>query len=569
MLKRISLAILVFLLLLSAVVACDNADIGVTETTDSVTEPRNEEQQTTAPVTDAGDEGLDEALYGWFDFGGALYLRDRFEVGSLDTIAISMAKNEIEGFQYVMASGVEHNDLRCEISTLTDGNGNTLTGTVYVVKNIYVNKADAVHYRGYTPEVLVEQDHAYWGGSFDLKPNQAQTIYVQYKTDADTVPGTYTGKLEIRSGDTVVCGGEVSVTVWNIYYDEKTECISNVGCWAMAPGTPLEDYLPEGVPVLDISLNPEMYLTYYDFLLENRLSGPWLPFEDGVMDEQAEAYLNNPRVKLLSIGIDSPIFKKYLPQTIYAKAEAEEWLNKLCITTYDEPSEQHWVDHIVYKANQINVIFPTKPHLNPFCVNVGKDGKNILEQFAEISTLHCPHVDMVEGEILETIKTLKARGDTMLWYTCYNDSANTINVLACTPGTEKRQLFWQQYQHDIDGFLYWSAVYWQNVGNIWAADYDEQSGFPSTIDPHTTEGVLVYWDYETGMPLGGLGLESIRDGVEDFQLLSMAEALLGREATLPYVERLTTNIHTWTKDPAELMQVRNELAALVEAALTV
>jgi hypothetical protein len=205
--------------------------------------------------------------------------------------------------------------------------------------------------------------------------------------------------------------------------------------------------------------------------------------------------------------------------------------------------------------------------MNPFFVNVEKDGKNILEQFAEISTLHCPHVNMVEGEILETIKTLKERGDTILWYTCYNGDVTTINALASMPGTEKRQLFWQQYQNDIDGFLYWSAVYWQNVGNIWAEDYDNQNSFPSTLDPYTTEGVLVYWDYETGMPLSGLGLESIRDGVEDFQLLSMAEELLGREAILPYVERITTDIHTWTKDPAELMQVRSELAALVEAAL--
>ena len=75
------------------------------------------------------------------------------------------------------------------------------------------------------------------------------------------------------------------------------------------------------------------------------------------------------------------------------------------------------------------------------------------------------------------------------------------------------------------------------------------------------------WDPLTQEPTSTLGLEGVRDGVEDFQLLRMAERVLGTEATKDYVRRITTSITSYTKDAELLAQVRNELAEALLAAM--
>jgi hypothetical protein len=226
--KRISLLVLLVALVLSTIVACSGGKEDAV-TTDGVTDADTETFETTAlpGILDAdGNVVTDSELHGWFDYGSALYMRDagKFKMGTRTSIGITMAKNEMEGFQYVLVSNVDHADLRCEVSELTDGNGNTLSGTVYLAYNTLISKADYYHDRGHTPDALLEQENPYWGGSFDLKSGRSQTIYVKYTTDANTVPGVYTGTLQIKQGDTVVKEGSVSVTVWNIYYDEATAC---------------------------------------------------------------------------------------------------------------------------------------------------------------------------------------------------------------------------------------------------------------------------------------------------------------------------------------------------------
>jgi hypothetical protein len=79
---------------------------------------------------------------------------------------------------------------------------------------------------------------------------------------------------------------------------------------------------------------------------------------------------------------------------------------------------------------------------------------------------------------------------------------------------------------------------------------------------------MIYWHPVTGDPLSSLTFEANRDGIEDFQLLRMAEALLGKEVAMSYAERITTANNVYTKDASLLAQVRLELGNAVEAALS-
>ncbi len=590
--KKFSLIVLLLLLAVATTVACQNGDEKGSETTDALTDPVTDPitDPITDPVTDPVTEELglpgpdgtlitDDALYGWFEYGGALVMRDKYEaVGTRDRMDIAMAKNEMEGFQYLLLSNKNYDDLRLEVSTMTDGNGNTLEGVVHIAYNIYVNKSDGWHPRGYTPEILMPQDDPYQGGTFDVVAKRAKTVYVQFKTDKNTVSGTYTGRLEVKQGDTVLKAHDISVKVWNVYYDEATECKAFYQYGfnaASAPGP-----APDSAPDMLFAENAfEVRRQYADFMLENRLA-PWtLPLKEELLYEDFElvkTYMNNPRYSLVFIQPhDREAFRKQ------AQIAAENgWMDKVAVWIGDEPATSDAIDEQKIYANELWEISGITKYNAAFGVEGGpgeawmfpEEGPNILEREAEYTTLHTINaVDVIDGPVKNTIAKLRAEGHTVLWYVCGNQAKrpDLINMLTCTPGTEKRILFWQQYQNDIDGFYMFHTMWWNGYEDMWADDYEDRTfKLPRpTLDGPEGDGVMIYWHPETQEPLGSLTLEANRDGIEDFQLLRMAEYTLGKDVAMSYAERITTANNVYTKDASLLAQVRQELGDALEAAL--
>jgi len=585
--KKILTLLFLLALALSVVVACRDGAEGGDETTaktdavttDAVTtEETTKEPETEAPVTLEGADGVvidDTDLHGWFDYGSALCLRDKFVVGERDDIAISMAKNEKEGFQYILAAGLSYDDLRCELSVLTDGNGNSLEGTVYVAYDLFIRKAAPYNYsRGYRPFALLEQDNPYVGGTFDVVAGRAKTLYVQYQTDANTVPGTYTGRFEIKQGDTVLTHGEVSVTVWDIYYAEKTANTVMFGVgytlWDTTQGNGQQYVGPTNAPDFKIiengtaTENFEVCEQYLDFMLEDRLAPITIPYEGGLLNEKAAKYLEDPRIRFMNVADRSNLALQY------EKAEEMGWLDRVFFSEFDEPHEEWHVGFIIDEVKMLNRRFPTTLHMNPFYIDLPDGDKNIADRLGEISTLHCTlSPNLEEGNAIgESLMKLKAeRGDTVIWYTCGSNPADTIDLIPFFPGTLQRTLFWQQYLYDVDGYLLWNTTNWYGQDNIWEEGYAEKRHkLPDATMGPSGNGVLIYFDPITKEPIPTLGLQSVRDGIEDYQLFAMAEEVLGREEVLTYITRITTSLTEFNSEAEVLMQVRNELAqALLSA----
>ncbi len=557
--KKLSILFLVLVLIASVLIACGGNGDGDDVTTDA--------PLATVPLT--------ESLHGWFDYGSALVLRDEFEATNRDSIDISMAKNEKEGFQFLLASTQNYDGLRCEVSALSDGNGNTLEGTVYVAHNLYVRKASPYNYkRGYRPFALLEQDNAYVGGTFDVVANRSKTLYVQYQTTKDTVPGVYTGKLEIKQGDTVLTGGEVSITVWDLYYEEETanKVIFGAGysMWDTGEYNGTQLVGPENAPDFKIIGdgtavdNIEVCEQFMDFMLEDRLSPNVIIYEDGLLNEKAAKYLDNPRVSYMSIADQKNLYLQY------EKAVEEGWYDKIMFHQFDEPHEESHMGHIFDGIRRLQNLFPTKNHFNAFYVDLPDGDKNIADRLGEVSELHCTlSPNFAAGNpIGRSLLKLKAeRGDTLFWYTCGSNPADTIDLLPFFPGTLQRTLFWQQYLYDIDGYLLWSTTWWYGEDNIWEDGYEEKKHkLASSVMGATGNGVLIYFDPITKEPVPTLSLQSTRDGIEDYQLFAMAEEVLGRDTVLTYIKRITTSLTEYNSDAEVLMQVRNELAkALLDA----
>jgi hypothetical protein len=303
---------------------------------------------------------------------------------------------------------------------------------------------------------------------------------------------------------------------------------------------------------------------YADFLMSNRMSIYELPFADGIHHPRASKYLDDPRLTLMYVR------KFHDLKGQYEKAKANGWLDKLMFLVLEEPHREEHMAMIEEYTAKYTAEFPTTQHMNAFLLDMKKDGKNIAERMIEFSTVHSPKIQLYEGEVKASLqKARDERGDKIVWYVCGNgDHQRQVNLLACTSGTEKRGLFWQQYQQKVDGFFYWSTCWFNNSLDVWDRNYYETGAiFDEVPEYPVTDGLLIYWHPETAKPVGTLGLESVRDGIEDFQLLSMADKLFGREVVQPYAERLTTDPLNYTKNADELMAVRNELAEMVEKAI--
>ncbi|MBE6708795.1 MAG: DUF4091 domain-containing protein, partial [Ruminococcaceae bacterium] len=111
-----------------------------------------------------------------------------------------------------------------------------------------------------------------------------------------------------------------------------------------------------------------------------------------------------------------------------------------------------------------------------------------------------------------------------------------------------------QYMYDIDGCLYWAVNYW--TGSEWrTSDNDFYSG----------DGLLLYAGHRFGIygPIGSLRMEYIRDGIEDFEYLTMAEKLYGREEVSKVLSKVTTGVLNYTDDSKIIEAAKAELAQMI------
>ncbi|MBQ7604477.1 MAG: DUF4091 domain-containing protein [Clostridia bacterium] len=582
--------ILIFILTAALSTACSHgggpSDVDGTST-----------EATSAPeaVTTATD-GTPAKVTGWFDYGSALYKRDTFTPGNRESIEFQMAKNEIEGFQYLLTSDADVDGLRCDVTPLSDGQGHVIDGTVNVVRYLWVDKADGIsEIFTWYPVFMLPMDDEYQGGSFDVAADTCRTLYISYRTDADTVPGTYTGKLSVSKNGDELLSGDVSLRVRDIFYDDKTECLTMVGLgYDKEDGDPYTPAGPESAPAMGTQhglgfANPELTLEYARFLFENRLCATYLPFPDDLLNEDFDMvkdYLNNPR--FTGANLRRPYVKTgddvaSISDSAYATMLAKEyqtavengWENKLYFAGFDEPHVEEQFQVIINNAAWVKRYFPSAKFLDAFGINLTLDGRNVVERMSDYTTAYCPVINVFKGELKDSLLKLKhERGDTLFWYTCgvpNPDGNRVVDFMPVIPGTTKRLMFWQQYQQDVDGFLYWSITHWNCCYDVWADDYMETDfKFPKSDAMPTDAGVLIYWHPVTKKPVTTLGFEAMRDGIEDFQLFKTAERKLGREKVLEYVEQLTTDINQYVRyedGSTELLNnLKNQVFDLLESA---
>jgi hypothetical protein len=167
------------------------------------------------------------------------------------------------------------------------------------------------------------------------------------------------------------------------------------------------------------------------------------------------------------------------------------------------------------------------------------------------------------GTFPERMAKHQAEGDDVWWYVTRVPNYPEITLTMETKAVKYRVLFWQQKLYNVDNFLYYMTNDWYPEGNdlAWNAKHEK-----THLYDVYGNGVLVYCGAYVGIygPVGSLRLECVRDGIEDFEYLTILEKHYGKETVDNVISRITTSLYKYTEDETTFTEVKIALGNLIE-----
>ncbi|MBR4519723.1 MAG: DUF4091 domain-containing protein [Victivallales bacterium] len=157
------------------------------------------------------------------------------------------------------------------------------------------------------------------------------------------------------------------------------------------------------------------------------------------------------------------------------------------------------------------------------------------------------------------------------WYVAFSTRHPYPNVWVDYPALDCRVWPWMSWKHDLDGMLYWSAVYWDR----------EDPWRTAELFPHANgDGSLLYPD-KSGAPIDSLRWECLRDGMEDYEVFCLLEAALRElgdrepelsakiQSLLAISPEVLVSYKQYNPDPKALLAARREMSDTLEQAVAV
>ncbi len=185
--------------------------------------------------------------------------------------------------------------------------------------------------------------------------------------------------------------------------------------------------------------------------------------------------------------------------------------------------------------------------------------------------LWCPLSPGIPGNDFEKEQ---AAGDILWWYVCCGPRGQYANFFTNQTVLENRMLFTQTWQHQVTGVLYWGLNYWISWGApVPQPRFPEGPWVASTTaeGAYHGDGYFIYPGPTPGEPLSSVRLETLRDGVEDYEYLHLlGELAEGRDVPAEVRELLavpaevSSTLTDFTRDPEVFRRYRERLAYWIE-----
>jgi len=479
----------------------------------------------------------------WFAPSTTKVLRDTRPDPSASRAEIAAARNETEACQLVLRADRQTAGVVVSVSTLRlAGNSAALTPTLFKVEYV-PNIVGHVAYPDPLPPLK----------TLDLEAGQTQPVWISVKVPKQAKGGDYAGTVRIEAGG------------------RRQELPLRLHVWGFAlPDTPSsttafglqKEYiaLQHGVP-LNSPQSGRLYAQYYEMLLDHRVSAYQIPAD--LMSDEAAKYLDDPR--MTSYQIPCPADDATL-KALVDRLVKHGWYAKGFFYPIDEPVNKQAYDTLAAISDRLHRCAPGYHWVVPFYRGPDWDPEILpFDLMANRVNLWCPVSAYFEaGPTRATLARRHRLGERVWWYVCCGPGEPFNNFFVSMSAMAHRVLFWQQKRENVDGLLYWSTTYWNP-----ASTKDPWSDMGTVKDINKDlrgDGSLFYPGKRVGVdgPVSSIRLEMIRDGLEDFDYLTLADTLLGKKATQDLVARIAPSLTKWEHDPAALAKARRELGDLLE-----
>lgn len=465
-------------------------------------------------------------------------------IDRVSTYHIALAKYETEACQLVLKASAPVNTLSWEMTDFENDNGDTLDCKVF--QETYINVSTGKLAK-YYPDALAP----FSPGAFSIpSANENQPFLIQVTSTPETPSGCYKAVIFIKNNGILECFFEVTATVWNFTLPQTPSCETAMGLdkWYIAAKHGVDYNSAEAT---------ELYKSYYEYLLSRKVSAYNIPVD--ILSYEADAYMSDPRVTSFCIPYswDDDMLVRY-----YEKVTSNPvWAAKAFFYPIDEPSTAQAYATYLQMTERLARLCPGYNMVTPFYIYKFNDSGidfNSVEQQRGKSNIICSGSELFDEEgFAEQVAQRVAEGDKSWWYVCCNPKGDYCNIFTHWEGIQHRILFWQQKQFNVTGLLYWSTSYWADVEDVWT----EALTTPWTGNDSFGDGSLFYNGNKVGIngPVSSLRLEAITDGIDDYEYLTIAERLFGREYVDKAIASISKSLTAYTYSDEDFADTREKI----------
>ncbi len=468
-------------------------------------------------------------------------------------ITLSMAKNEAES---------------CVISFCSDED----------LKNLYLDIEGAEDFSVETEEeIFFTCNSVQWPDaivpikSFDIKKAELKNILVRFTPRKSITAGVHKINVSLKNGEETISSYTVNIRVWKFSLPEEYTVRTSMNIHS------------ESIYRLhNAQTNEEkraIYIKYYEYLLKFRVSPFTLPYE--ILEDEANKYLSDPRVTSFLVDDDTNSEDDETLIKIYQKLSSNpEWLKKAMVYPLDEATTKEQIDILKGACRRLEKLCPGIKRTSPFFKDIKYSEEkdevqcNIDNCQIVLPKLTCfddefiyedPELKEKYGSFKDRMEEAQKNGKEIWQYVCWEPGKPYVNLYVDEAGLDHRILFWQQHLVGATGFLYWCTTYWPLIDSPW----NTMATVPDLSENVFGDGSLLYNGNHVGIdgPCGSVRLECVRDGIEDCEMLLMADKYLGREWVLNKVKQITADLKNYTDSPSLFVKVREEIGSELERVL--
>jgi len=428
----------------------------------------------------------------------------------------------------------------------------------------------------------------------DLKSNWTRSFWVTIHVPPNAKPGDYRAAIDVKAGGHLLARSEfrlnvieasvpeeqsLKVTNWFSLNDKLSRQFYGISAfspewWTLVEnvGRVLADHRQNVVltPLMDLvqpSLqNDELR---YDFANLDRWvetfqrAGTIGTIEGSHLLGRAGGYHGPLQAEIFRV-VDHQVKKVSLPPD---DPEVTKFMTKFLPALNSHLEEKGWktryLQHILDEAhgNEPESYAKTAALVRRYLPDVATidavDAAHMPELVQQNCDVWVPLLGRFDGQ-MEVLKQRSQAGKETWFYTCLTPRGKYLNRLMDFSLVKVRLLHWLNFKLQLTGFLHWG-------GNYWTPDPFKDT--QPVINENTQllppgDAFIVYPDRARRSVLSSIRLETMREGIEDYELLRLLQARGHAEA-----ERIaTTAVSSFTdyvRDSGEFRKIeRNLLEAL-------